>query len=69
MNNPMEKLVIRFFGINEPAEPKIKIGIHAQYCPECGHVLSFSDDKPFCRGCQARIRGTYQSYRPYYERH
>lgn len=31
------------------------IGNKTEYCPYCGHVISFRDDVRFCRACKLPI--------------
>jgi peptide/nickel transport system permease protein len=61
-----------FLKIKDAPEPKIQIGVDVKYCPDCDGVISYSDDRPFCRHCQGRIRESaksFKSFRPIYLRH
>ena len=49
--------------LNIETDDKPKIGINVQPCPHCGEPLSFSDNRPFCRHCQSKVKAAIEKYK------
>ena len=55
-------MYISFLNI-ETTDHRPKIGTDVQYCPHCSKPLSFSDNRPFCRNCQAEVKAACEKYK------